>query len=280
MPQSGTLSAYSRDFTMAARLQNRSLDRAITILEVLAHDAPCSLHQLHEQTTLPKSTIRRLLGTLKSRHFIRQGISDELYRINITLPWAADREHAAMAAQLVEVARPHMVRLTSAVEWPSDLGIYRAGRIVRIESTQSLSPLDMDKPKYADREVSLFGTANGLAYLSALNDAQVLEIVRALKDDPQWGLARVGIDQSALLRELKDFRANGYAFRRMQHRTTPVSWLHDSIAVPLHDGPRAVGALSIKWLRRYMRTDRFARKYVGQLKATAAAISADLARLP
>jgi DNA-binding IclR family transcriptional regulator len=265
---------------MPTKLENRSLDRAITILEVLARGSPCSLHELHEQAALPKSTLRRLLSTLKKRHFVRQGISDGLYRTNIALPWAADREHAATAARLVEVARPHMLRLTSKVEWPSDLGIYKSGRIVRIESTQSLSPLNMDKLKYADREVSLFGTANGLAYLSALDDVQVLEIVEALRDDTQWGLARVGIDERTLLHELQDFRAKGYAFRRKQHRTTPVSWLHDSIAVPIHDGSRAIAALSIKWLRRYMPTDRFARKYAGGLKATAAAISTELAKQP
>jgi IclR family transcriptional regulator, mhp operon transcriptional activator len=265
---------------MVIKVENRSLDRAITVLEVLARGAPSSLHQLHERTGLPKSTIRRLLGTLKKRHFVRQGVSDDLYRINIALPWAADREYAATAARLIEVARPHMVRLTSTVEWPSDLGIYKAGRIVRIESTQSLSPLNMDKLKYEDREVNIFGTANGLAYLSALDDAQVLQIIESLRDDPQWALPRVGIDERTLLRELKDFRARGYAFRRKQHRTTSVSWLHDSIAVPIYDGARAIGALSIKWLRRYMPTDRFARKFAGQLKVAATAISADLTRLP
>jgi IclR family transcriptional regulator, mhp operon transcriptional activator len=265
---------------MATKLENRSLDRAITILEVLARDAPCSLHLLHERTALPKSTIRRLLGTLKDRHFIRQGVSDRLYRTNLVLPWASDREHAVTVARLTEVAMPHLVRLTKVVDWPSNLGIYRSGRIARIESTQSISPLNMDTLKYVDREVNIFGTANGLAFLSALDDAEVSEIIKAMHGDPQWGLASVGIDERTLLRELKDFRKKGYAVRRKEHRTTSESWRRDSIAVPINDGRHAVGALSIFWLRRYMTTDRFARKYVGKLKATAAAISADLAKLP
>jgi hypothetical protein len=56
---------------------------------VLARDAHCSLHQLHERTALPKSNIRRLLGTLKKHHFVRQGTSDALYRANVVLPCAA-----------------------------------------------------------------------------------------------------------------------------------------------------------------------------------------------
>jgi IclR family mhp operon transcriptional activator len=61
---------------MDTKLENRSLDRGLMILEVLARDAHCSLHQLHERTALPKSTIRRLLGTLRKHHFIRQGLTD------------------------------------------------------------------------------------------------------------------------------------------------------------------------------------------------------------
>jgi IclR family mhp operon transcriptional activator len=78
---------------MAIKLENRSLDRGLRLLEVLARDAHCSLHQLHERTALPKSTIRRLLGTLRKHHFIRQGLTDALYRANVILPWAADREY-------------------------------------------------------------------------------------------------------------------------------------------------------------------------------------------
>src|SRR5688500_16114571 len=208
VPRSGTLSVPSARFqAIATRLEHRSRDRALTILEVLARDAPCSLHQLHERSGLPKSTIRRLLGTLRKRHFIRQGISDGLYRTNIALPWATDREHAATAARLVEVARPHMVRLTETMKWSSNLGIPRAGRWHVIESTRSISPYNIDRLKVLDHERNIFATATGLAYLSALDDVQVLETVRALHGDLQWGLKYVKIDESTLLRELKVVRA-------------------------------------------------------------------------
>jgi IclR family transcriptional regulator, mhp operon transcriptional activator len=265
---------------MVTRLENRSLDRALSILEVLARDAPCSLHQLHERSGLPKSTIRRLLGTLSKRHFIRQGISDGLYRTNISLPWAGDREHAATAARLVEVARPHMIRLTATIKWSSNLGIPRAGRWHLIESTRSISPFNIDRLKILDHERNSFATASGLAYLSALDDVQVLEIVRALQGDLQWGLEYVKIDESTLLRELKDIRAKGYAIRRKGFQARPESRRYNAIAVAINDGRHAIGSINLWWPRRHLSAERFARAHLAALQATADAISADLARFP
>jgi IclR family mhp operon transcriptional activator len=264
---------------MATQLETRSLDRALTILEVLARAAPCSLHQLHERSGLPKSTIRRLLGTLGRRHFIRQGISDGLYRTNIALPWAIDREFTATAARLVEVARPHMVRLTETIEWPSNLGIPRGGRWHLIESTRSISPFKMDQQKILDHERNIFATATGLAYLSALADAQVLNLIREQQGDHRWSLDRIGIRESALLRELKNIRTKGYAVRRKGFEARPDSRRYNAIAVPIHDDRRPVGSINVWWPRRYSSAERFARKYLPELKAAAAAISADLAKL-
>jgi len=264
---------------MPTRLENRSLDRALTILEVLARDEPCSLHQLHRGSRLPKSTIRRLLGTLSKRHFIRQGISDGLYRTNIALPWAADREHAAAAARLVEVARPHMVRLTRSIKWACNIGIPRAGRWRLLESTRSISPFNLDRQKVLDWERNIFVTATGLAYLSELDAAQVSQIVALTRGDPEWGLVRVNIDEAALLRELGDIKKRGYAVRRNGFNLRPESRIYNAIAVAISDRHRPIGAICIWWPRRYMSAQRFARKHLAALQATAAAISEDLARL-
>ncbi len=118
---------------MAKSLENRSVDRAITVLEILAKDRRCSLHQLHERTRLPKSTLRRLLRTLTKRHLVRVGISDGLLRPNIAFPWSGDRAHAAHIGHVVEIALPHMVELTRRIGWPSDLHVYNNGRMQIVE---------------------------------------------------------------------------------------------------------------------------------------------------
>ena len=261
---------------MTTKLENRSVDRALIILEVLARDAHCSLHQLHERTALPKSTIRRLLSTLTKRHFVRQGISDALYRPNVVLPWADDREYTAMVARLAEVGRPHMIRLTTRVGWPSNLMVFRSGRMRIIDSTFSMSPFDVNHSKIVDWEVNIFGSAPGLAYLAALDDAQVSSIVKAQQGNARWGLARCGIDEATLLRELKDIRRMGYAIRRPGYHSRPQSWRYNGIAVAISDAGHVVGCLTLRWRKSYMAADRFTRKYLPELRAAANAISAEL----
>jgi IclR family mhp operon transcriptional activator len=265
---------------VATKLENRSLDRALTILEVLARDAHCSLHQLHERTRLPKSTIRRLLGTLRKHHFVRQGTTDALYRANVVLPWADDREYTAMVARLVEVALPHMIQLTSSVGWPSNLLAFRSGRMRVIDSTLSLSPFEVDNSRAVDWEVSIYGSATGLAYLAALDDAQVLQVVREHRGDPRWGIARFGLSEKALLRDLRDIRKMGYATRRTGYGSRRGSSRTNAIAIAIRDADRPVGAINLRWRRNYLPPDRFAAKYLGEFRATADAISADLTKRP
>lgn len=265
---------------MGKSLENRSLDRAITVLEVLAKDQRCSLHHLHERTALPKSTLRRLLGTLTRRQLVRVGISDGLYRPNIALPWSVDRAHAAHTGHLVERALPHMLELTRRIGWPSDLHVHNAGCMQIVESTFSLSPYRMGKRAEIDVKVNMFAAAAGLAYLSRLDEARVIALARAKPPHPMWSFERVGVSEAELLRELSDIRKTGYAFRRAGFNSRAAARPFHGMAAPVSDSSGAVGALTLFWPRRYMETDAFAQEHADALLAAAEAISADLAKLP
>lgn len=265
---------------MTESLETRSVDRAITVLEVLARDERCSLHRLYERTGLPKSTLRRLLGTLTKRHLVRVGISDGLYRPNIALPWSGNRAYAAHIGHVVEIALPHMVELTRRIGWPSDLHVYEMGRMQIIESTFSLSPYRMGKRTDVDVQVNMFTAAAGLAYLSQLDEAEVIALARSKRAHPGLRFERIGISERALLNELTEIRKAGYAFRRPGFSTRAAARPFKSIASAVGDGSRAVGALTLFWPRRYMDADAFAREHAGSLRAAAKAVSADLANLP
>jgi IclR family mhp operon transcriptional activator len=267
-------------FSMITKLENRSLDRGLAILEVLTQHAPCSLQQLHDLCGLPKSTIRRLLGTLGKRHFIRQGISDGLYRTNVSLPWADDREFAATAARLVEVAKPHMLRLTETVKWPCNIGIPRAGRWHLLDSSRSMSPFDMDRQKVLEWERNIFITATGLAYLAELDFSDMRKVVAETEGDAKWGLERVKIDQEMLRQELIEIKKRGYAVRRHGFKSRPESEIYNAIAVAIHERRRPIGSICLWWPRKHLSAERFARMFLGPLQSTAKAISLDLTKVP
>ena len=261
---------------MARRLENRSLDRGIQVLEVLARHGPCPLFRLHQHTGLPKSTLRRLLGTLVQRHFVRMGIDDGCYRVNVSLPWASGVALPTVSARMVEAALPHMVQLTHKIDWPSDLLAFRADRMVIVESTRPLSPFSLYRA-LIDFEVNLFATAGGLAYLSTLDDRKVARLMRGLSHDERWGATRFGLTEQGLLAELAQIRRQGFATRRSGYTGETISddQLH-AIAVPIHEEGPAIGALTICWLRTYMPPERFARKHLDRLQAAAHAVTQEL----
>jgi IclR family mhp operon transcriptional activator len=259
---------------MSAELrQTRAVHRALDLLECLAQHGPSSLQQLHAATGHSKSTLRRLLATLVERRFIRRGITDGMYRTNVATPRGVDAELTLRIGRLVEVARPHMLALTEAVRWPSDLHIFVGTRMRILESTHGMSPFGRSTGLGADAELNLFAAASGLVYLAHRDEAFVLDLVRALKDEEFWSLSRFGVRPQRLLQELKEIRRQGYAKRRVTQGRLDG---REAIAVAIFEGRKPIGALSIAWHRRLMPIDAFAAQHLERLRAAARAISEGL----
>lgn len=273
MPLCGTIIVMSRT------LENRSLDRGLTILNCLSVNGASSLQDLHARTKLPKSTIRRLLGTLVHRKIVRRSLSDQLYRANISLPMHSKPGAAVREDMLIDCAVPHMIELTRAIGWSCDLHAFERTRSRIIESTRPLSPF-FQYARQIDLQVPVFASAAGLAVLSTWKDAAALELAREIGGDPVWGLDRVGMTNRSLLAMLKRVRADGYAVRAAQFRGVTVGAnTFNAIARPLFRGKGAVGALVVLWPKGFLAPERFAALHLDRLKEAAAAISTDLTRI-
>jgi IclR family mhp operon transcriptional activator len=256
-------------------MENRSLDRGLTILESLSVHGASSLQDLHARTRLPKTTIRRTLGTLIQRKVVRRSLADGLYRANIALhiPRGA---LSSGEGWLVDCAVPHMVELTRQAGWACDLHIFERLWSRIIESTRPLSPF-FQHERHIDLRVPAVGAAGGLAVLATWSDAAVLALVEEVRGHPKWGLSRLGIGPRDLLAVLKRTREVGYAVRAVQYRgETPVGHTLNAIACPILRAETAVGALALLWPRGLLPPARFAESHLGRLKEATAAISADL----
>jgi IclR family transcriptional regulator, mhp operon transcriptional activator len=264
---------------MPRPLENRSLDRGLTILDSLALHGASSLQDLHARTGLPKSTIRRLLSTLIHRKIVRRSLSDQLYRANISLPVRNSISFAHSEGYLVECAVPHMIELTRAVGWSCDLHLFERTRSRIIESTRPLSPF-FQYERQIDLEVPVFASAGGLSVLSTWTDRAVLDLIEEIGDDPAWGLCRLGIGRTKLLATLKHARTAGYAVRASQYsgESALANSLH-ALGRPVFRGETAVGALVILWPKGFLAPEEFAKVHLASVKQTARAITADLRRL-
>ncbi len=257
---------------MQKGLQNRSLDRGISIMEALATHGSCSLADLHRHCGLPKSTIRRLLGTLMERRIVRRSVADQLYRINITLPSSTGKPVPPKLARLVDTAMPMVIELTEQVGWPSDLHVLDGERMIVADSTRPLSPFHLYRGKI-NSPINIFGSATGMACLMLWSDARIGALAKATHNDMTWGLARFKMDLEGYWYILGEARKRGYAARFTDYVGGTIfddKLAAIAVAIVIDGKPEA--ALNLLWPREFQSHEKTARQHLAALQATATAI--------
>jgi IclR family mhp operon transcriptional activator len=270
VPLCGTIRCMKRP------TENRSLDRGLAILETLSIHGASSLRDLHARTGLPKSTIRRLLGTLIRLKIVRRSLADRQYRANIALPLRGRLAASHAEGWLVDCAVPHIIELTREAGWACDLHIFERTRSRIIESTRPLSPF-FQYVRPIDLQVPVFGSAAGLAVLSTWPDAAILALVNEIGDDPVWGLRCSGLTPRELVKFLHEVREAGLASRPRRYRgETVMANTLSAIACPIHRARTAVGAVAMLWPKNLLPPAAFADLHGKKLAEAAARISVDL----
>lgn len=255
------------------KLENRSLGRGISILEVLGREGACALRDLHAHTGLPKSTIRRLLATLIEHRLVRRGLSDDLYRTNVILPACAGYPISAGDTLFLDVAVPIVTELTQQIKWPSDIHVWDGLRMRIVDSTRALSPFSFFLG-VVDFHLNVFGTASGIACLSALEDGEISAMIDEAAADPFWSLGHYGIGASQFFEQIELSRERGYSCRLPTFFTERAP--HDGlavIAVPILQNGRPYGAITLLWPRPFKTVEAFAKDHLAALQAAAGAIS-------
>ena len=260
-------------------LANRSLDRGITILESLARNGACSLADLHRDSGIAKSTIRRLLGTLIQHRLVRRSVADGLYRVTIPLPAGAGEPIPHEMASLTDVAMPRAVELTKKLEWPSDIHVLDGLCMRIVDSTRPLSPFHMYRG-IINRRINMFGSATGMACLAVRTDAEIAEFDRLTNGNMSLGLSRFGFTLRQFMPEIEKARARGFGIRLGFYRGETM--LDDGLAamaVPINVYGQPNAAISMIWPRAFQEPKEFAKRHLAPLTEAAEVIAADLVRL-
>lgn len=256
--------------------ENRSLERGLIVLETLARHRAMSLSELHRETNLPKSTLRRLLATMVRRRFVRRSLSDKLYRVTVTLPDISISPVPPGLALVADIGLTQALTMTKKIGWPSDIHIFEKHWMRIVESTRAVSPFGLYRGQ-VDRRLNIFGCATGAACLSELDEKQV----RALFDDRSMEYRFrpdcFGITWHNLQDSLRRTKELGYGVRHLSYGgETVINDKLSAIALPLRRGGKVCGGISLLWPKGSMSPQEFAKLYLDELQDTAARIEADL----
>lgn len=248
---------------------NRSIDRGLTVLEVVHSVGTSSLAGLAARTGLPKPTLLRICRSLEARRWLFRRSSDGNYQLGSAFPRSGQMPNRV--DRLVAVGKEEIVRLSLETGLASDLAAGIGGGRVEIVDTSRSYKLHAIYPDSVGFRPSPIFSALGAAYMFTLSAEDRRQALQELAGR----LPREEVKALPLLAKvLSDIKARGYAIRSPDHwgRAVDYGALPAAIAVPIIAGDKPVGAINLVWNASEHRVETVARDHLPRLRSAAQAI--------
>ncbi len=197
---------------MNQRNTHQSLARGLRILEVLAErQAPLALHEVAQQSSLPRSTAYHILRALVKFEYVLQDrktrnylLAPKLYRL--TNPaWSKE--------QLAEIAAPYLDELSRQTGEGTSLAIMREGKVIIIAKREADGPVRVVQEIGGQRPIHCSAVGKCLAaWLSEQQLNHVLKRIDFARKTP-----KTITSPHVFRQELKRIRARGFAFDDEEH---------------------------------------------------------------
>lgn len=249
----------------------RSISRGLAVLQAVNRGGSITMMDISRTSRVPYPTACRIVQTLMAEGMIEREPARKRYRTTAlvkTLALGYQDED-----DLVAVARPHIVALCRKLAWPISIAT-RVGHVMMVrDSTHKLTSLTLNNyaPGYT---LPLTECSTGKAYLAYCDAEERLNILRGMRelDGPAERMAVLTLHDENLF---ADIRAKGYA-TQARNAYTANPGKTSSIAVPLFRKDEVAGAMALIFFASAMTMRQAQDSFLADLKATAAAISAEL----
>ena len=181
----------------------QSVDRAITILELLAHDGESSVTEIAGGLGVHKSTAFRLLATLEAHRLVEQINDRGRYRLGV----GNLRLAGATTARLDVVTEARPVSRQLATDTGETVNITVRSDTSALYLDQAAGSSALQSHNWVGQRIPLHATSNGKVLISELADEDLAE---ALPDLPRFTDLTI-TSRSRLIDELDEVRRLGYA---------------------------------------------------------------------
>lgn len=183
----------------------QSVERALTLLRVLAREGPSSLAALHQATGLSKTVVFRLLRTLEASGFVEQDGDNRRYQIGIGA-FEVGQAYPA-AGPLIQLGLPILDALVEGSPHTAYIGVRDGFEVVYLATVYNRGPLRVHTPP--GTRIPAHSTAFGKVLLAGLPEAEVVALAT------QFGLPALTpttiTDSDLLINHLRKVRKDGYA---------------------------------------------------------------------
>ncbi len=181
----------------------QSVDRALTVLTILARSGESGVSELARELGVHKSTVFRLVATLEAHGMVEQHADRGKYRLGLGIVRLAGATSARL--DVVQEARPIERALAAATGETVNLAILSETSALYID--QVAGPSALQSHNWVGQHIPLHATSNGKVLLSELDVQQVSHHVpRLLEFTPHTVTSR-----TQLRSQLDVVRQQGYA---------------------------------------------------------------------
>ena len=262
---------------------NRSLERGLSLLDILVRRGPNTLAALARPADLPKATTSRLLLTLVAQSWIYRRHNDGRYVP--TLPDANHRAAPSLGAAVARLAMPHLLVLTEKTGLAADLTwVIEDGVLEVIDSTRQPIALTASAgeghvdPKVAGFRPSLAFSAPGRAVLAASDAAMHARHLQHLMrtDSPA---ERHALTSGQLAAEVTATQKRGYGVRASGYWPDSSDYGREPMDIAIAFGQQGapMGCISLVWPAAERDAADVAQLYLADMRASAKKISLAIA---
>jgi DNA-binding IclR family transcriptional regulator len=181
----------------------QSVERAVTILEILAGAGETGVTELAVRIGVHKSTAFRLVTTLEQRGLVEQSEDRGKYRLGVGILRLAGATTARL--DVVQEARPICRRLSADTGETVNIAVLSDRSALYLDQFAGASALQSHN--WVGQHIPLHATSNGKVLLGGLTDEEVDRLLPSL---PAYTDKTI-TTRSALRRELEQVRSRGYA---------------------------------------------------------------------
>ena len=177
----------------------QSVDRALTILEVLARVGEAGVTEIAGDLGVHKSTAFRLVSTLEAHRLVEQTAERGRYRLGVGVLRLAGATTARL--DLVQEARPLCRKLAADTGETVNIAVLSESSALYLDQVAGSSALQPHN--WVGQHIPLHATSNGKVLLSGLDDAQVKDLLGTLSRYTPTTITKKGKlrDELALVRE-------------------------------------------------------------------------------
>lgn len=249
----------------------RSISRALSVLQAVNRGRSLTMMEIAQASGVPYPTACRIVQTLLHEGMIERETTRKRYQPTALVETLAHgfQGHGA----LVRAAHPHMTALTRDFGWPLSLTTHVGSSMVLRDSTHSQTSLTFNAyfPGFA---MPVLACAAGLVYLAYADKQErdgILDTLRYKADSETKHMLQF-VQEGGLL---EGVRTSGYAARGF-NRFTQNPGKTSSLAVPIFDKGKIVGALTVAFFASALKMHDAIRNLLPKLVTCAEQVSADL----